>query len=586
MNRKTSSVFCSIIVIAFGVVLNGQSNGDENSRALKCFEIKVTAADEKDRPAVNTVNGSGLVDDLCDDRWENTWVTTSNDNNAITPHSGTARGATWIKFEFDKVYNLKEMWVWNYNEEINRGLKNVAIDYTVDGRTWEKLGDYVFAQAPGTVSYAHNTTVDFNGVAAKAVVITAREGRNVGNYGNSHRMYGLSEVRFYVAKESGCKDVSLHNSAKFTAPPAKLRLRLERGITVDRQVRSIPPQPFTTVSREDIQLIKSMGFEFVKRIINPAVFKSEGGLKSSSMLYFDQIVNMVVDERLPVVVCIHPEGDFKSQYLGSKTQFESLLGFYENLAIYMAQRWNPDQLAFQIMTEPFGTSSNPEDWNYWNNLQHRIWKVVRQKMPGYTLILSGDMAGKIEGVYDITPVDDENIMYSFTFYEPHLFTFQGGQWQPGGIPYLKNLPYPSGPEILKSMPDFLSSVPEQWKTGLKSEIERYANEHWNRERLKARIERLVDWNRYYGGGLLKIWCAEFGCYQGGVNPADRSKYIEDLRTIFEANKIGWAYWSYNETFSVMTSDRIPMGAAGEQTPDKEILRALLPDKHKSKKEGQ
>jgi hypothetical protein len=85
---------------------------------------------------------------------------------------------------------------------------------------------------------------------------------------------------------------------------------------------------------------------------------------------------------------------------------------------------------------------------------------------------------------------------------------------------------------------------------------------------------------YYGGGKLKLWCAEFGCYQGGANPDERRQYIEDLRTIFDMNKIGWAYWSYNETFSVMTSDRTPRGPAKEQTPDRLLLRVLLPDKYK------
>ena len=578
MNQKTSSLFFLITLIAFGIILISRSNGSENSRALNCFEVKVTAANEKERPAVNAVNGSGLIGDLCDNRWEYTW-TTGPDSNSNKPNPGTTVSATWIKFEFDKAYSIKEMWVWNYNEAIRRGLKNVVIKYSPDGRTWKKLGDYVFAKAPGTVNYAHNTTVDFNGVSAKAVVITAKDGQGVGNYGD--KMYGLSEVRFYVAKESGCDKL---DSANFIAPPAKLKLMLERGITIDRQVRAIPPEPYTTVSREDIQLIKSMGFEFVKLLINPAVFKSEGGLASSAMPYFDQMVNMVVDENLPVAVCIHPENDFKYEYLANKTQFESLLGFYKELAAYMAKRWNSDQLAFQLMTEPFGASFNPDDWNHWDKLQHQMWNVVRPKMPGYTLILSSDMTGKIEGFHNITPVNDENVMYSFTFYEPHLFSFQGGKWQPDGIPWLKNLPYPSSPESLKSIQNLLAPVPEKWRIRLKAEIEGYANECWNRERLKARIEQLMDWNQYYGRGKLKIWCAEFGCYQGGANPADRARYIEDLRTIFEADKIGWAYWSYNETFSVMTSDRTPMGVAGEQTPDKEMLTALLPDKYKLKKE--
>jgi len=57
-----------------------------------------------------------------------------------------------------------------------------------------------------------------------------------------------------------------------------------------------------------------------------------------------------------------------------------------------------------------------------------------------------------------------------------------------------------------------------------------------------------------------------------------------MRSIFESENIGWTYWSYNETFSVMTKDRTTFGPANEQTPDKEILRVLLPDKYNLQKD--
>ena len=583
---RNVSFFLLFLIILAGLIFTSNSIAGDTSRILSSFEIRATAAEDKSQPAVNTVNGSGMVGDLCDNRWERMWVTSASCNGGgdTNPNPGTVKGTTWIKFEFDKIYTLKEMWVWNYNEAASRGLKNVTIEYTADSNKWEKLGDYVFVQAPGTVNYAHNITVDFNNVAAKAVVITANGGPDVGNYGDGG-MYGLSEVRFYVAQDPNEKKAA----PKSIAPPAKLRLKLDRGITIDRQLLSLPPQPRAAIGADEIAQIKSMEFEFVKLLINPAIFKTKSDINLSNIWYFDQLINFAVNEKLPVVVCIHPEADFKINHLGNKEQFEEFLGFYENLAAYMAKRWNPDQLAFQFMTEPFGGSSNPDDWNSWDALQHRIWQVVRRQMPEHTLILSGDLAGQIEGVYNIKPVNDENVMYSFTFYEPHLFAFQNGPWQPDGIPYLKNLPYPSSPEILKLMPEFLGPVPEQFKAGLKAEIERYANESWNRERLKARMERLMDWNRYYGDGKLKIWCAEFGCFQGmrsesgqvGVNPEDRRRYINDLRTIFEENNFGWAYWSYNETFSVMTDDRTAyFGPASAQTPDSVILSALMPDKYK------
>jgi len=53
------------------------------------------------------------------------------------------------------------------------------------------LGDYEFVRAPGTPDYAHNSTVDFGGLTAKYVKLTAKS-----NWGGMLPQYGLSEVRF------------------------------------------------------------------------------------------------------------------------------------------------------------------------------------------------------------------------------------------------------------------------------------------------------------------------------------------------------------------------------------------------------
>ena len=78
-------------------------------------------------------------------------------------------------------------------------------------------------------------------------------------------------------------------------------------------------------------------------------------------------------------------------------------------------------------------------------------------------------------------------MYTFTFYEPNLFAWQGDQSGPGGpwVPYLKNIPYPSGPEILAQLPNILKPVPQQWQAEAKTRLENYGAEGWNQKKLAA-----------------------------------------------------------------------------------------------------
>jgi len=133
----------------------------------------------------NTVNGSGLdADDTHSTKISDMWL-------------GLPAGAdpVYIQYEFDRVLKLHEMWVWNYNVEFDLvlgfGFKDVTIEYSQDGTDWTVLGDVQFARSTAKAHYAHNTTVDFQGVAAKYVRLTVNS-----NWG-SIPQYGLSEVRFY-----------------------------------------------------------------------------------------------------------------------------------------------------------------------------------------------------------------------------------------------------------------------------------------------------------------------------------------------------------------------------------------------------
>ena len=51
----------------------------------------------------------------------------------------------WIQYEFDAVYKLDKLLVWNSNQVIEAfigfGAKDVTVEYSVDGATWTTLAD-------------------------------------------------------------------------------------------------------------------------------------------------------------------------------------------------------------------------------------------------------------------------------------------------------------------------------------------------------------------------------------------------------------------------------------------------------------
>jgi hypothetical protein len=154
----------------------------------------------------NTINGSGVdVNDLHSKEPTDMWL------------SGNEPLGAWIEFQFDKVYKLHQMWIWNSNQMVESlvgfGFKGVTIEHSTNGTDYSILADVLeFAQAPGADGYAHNTTVDLGSAAAKYIRLTANS-----NWGGIMPQYGLSEVRsLYVpirAREpypdSGATDVDV-----------------------------------------------------------------------------------------------------------------------------------------------------------------------------------------------------------------------------------------------------------------------------------------------------------------------------------------------------------------------------------------
>ena len=152
---------------------------------------KVTATASSSQPGMGpekTVDGSGLTGD-------------QHGTDPLTMWMSAAMLPNWVQYQFDAVYKLDKLLVWNSNQAIETyigfGAKDVTVEYSVDGTTWTALTDVPrFAQATGLDTYTANTTVNFAGVSAKFVKLTINK-----TWGGMPTT-GLSEVRFLAVSRS------------------------------------------------------------------------------------------------------------------------------------------------------------------------------------------------------------------------------------------------------------------------------------------------------------------------------------------------------------------------------------------------
>jgi hypothetical protein len=154
----------------------------------------------------------------------------------------------YIQYEFPKVEKLYEMWVWNYNVEfelvLGFGLKDVTIEYSIDGVDWTVLKDAELARASARAGYMHNTVVDLEGVAARYVRLTVND-----NWGMLAQ-YGLSEVRFYQIPVQA-REPQPADEAADVAPDTTLSWRAGREATSHEVYFGVDPDALSLAAAVD-----------------------------------------------------------------------------------------------------------------------------------------------------------------------------------------------------------------------------------------------------------------------------------------------------------------------------------------------
>ena len=121
--------------------------------------------------------------------WFEGWISCE-----ISPNPNTVYGEShWIMYDFGYDYVLNETKLWNANEpsQLNNGIQNYTIDYSLDGFIWTSLGEFTINQANGLSNYEGEDGPDFDSIKARFVLITPST-----NYGGN--CYGFSEVKFNI----------------------------------------------------------------------------------------------------------------------------------------------------------------------------------------------------------------------------------------------------------------------------------------------------------------------------------------------------------------------------------------------------
>src|SRR6185312_10299814 len=341
--------------------------------------------------------------------------------------------------------------------------------------------------------------------------------------------------------------------------PAWSRARhLRHGINASEwfaQSTDYSPQRLSTYTTlDDIALMSKLGFDHVRVSIDPAIFDCHGSWQECARVKaLDVVVAKATGENLAVIIDLHPSGDFKHKASTDNSAAEKLRLLWRSIAQHFASS-DPNLVMFEIMNEP-----EDRDPYRWSGIEARVLEEIRRQAPRHTVIVTGMEYSDIGDLVLLPQLNDDNLIYNFHYYEPHIFTHQGASW---GVPFwinLRDVPYPLTPTTVEK------AISEQDDGLAKWELTEAAWGHWDRNRANGEMRFAAEWARTRH---VPLTCNEFGVYRNFADADARMRWIADVRSALEENGIGWTMWDYRGGFGVVTK------GDGNTAPDERVLHAL------------
>jgi endoglucanase len=200
-------------------------------------------------------------------------------------------------------------------------------------------------------------------------------------------------------------------------------------------------------------------------------------------------------------------------------------------------------IVYEILNEPHGI-----DAKLWAEIQGKAVKAIRESDQRHSIIVGGVGYNSINDLSDVPVYPYDNIIYTFHFYDPHIFTHQGATW--GSPPTLKNLkgvPFPADAHPLPEIPEDLkgSWVEKIFKNS-------YAKDGTS-DALARQLDKTVQFSRERGG--LPLFCGEFGVFIPNSLPDDRLRWYQIVTKLLNERNISRTSWDYFGGFGLFKTVR-------------------------------
>lgn len=292
----------------------------------------------------------------------------------------------------------------------------------------------------------------------------------------------------------------------------------------------------TFIVKADIEKIANLGFDHVRLPIDYEVFeKKSGEVIEAGYERVEQVILWCKAYHLDIILDLHKAYGYDFNDAGNdnkNTLFASdeLQNRFVSLWVKIVKAYGKyDNVAFELLNEVV----EKENAESWNRLIKMTVAEIRKIAPIAPIIYGGIQWNSVKTLKLLDIPQDDNIIFTFHFYEPLLFTHQKAPWVVN-MDQNQTIYYPETMDYYRE---------HSQKLGYQGEVVTLAKaEEMGIEFIEEMINEAIDAAKNAG---VSLYCGEFGVIDRAP-VEDTLRWFQDVDTVFKKYNIGCAVWSYKE----------------------------------------
>ncbi|MDF2941766.1 MAG: hypothetical protein K0S01_624 [Herbinix sp.] len=286
------------------------------------------------------------------------------------------------------------------------------------------------------------------------------------------------------------------------------------------------------IKEEDIKQIASWGMDHIRLPIDYTVIENDNNpfqYIEEGFVYVDKCIKWCAENNLNIILDLHHTAGYAFHSLNENRLFEDEILQQRFISIWttFTKRYKEygKNVVFELLNEIVEPNSDR-----WNILCKKVITAIREIDSNRVIIIGGNNYNSVTTLKELDRMEDDNVVYTFHFYEPHIFTHQKASWEPPMKELEFVVSYPSGQEeyqrYLRQSEKFQRQLPFEARIG-KDYIKKY---------LQPALDFIKERN-------VPLYCGEYGVIENAPLESNL-RWHEDLCDLLIEYGIGRSVWSY------------------------------------------